>query len=161
MNFKEIKDLIKLLENTDITELSWENEGNKLTLKKGVAHMQPVLQTAPAYYPQPVHAPLNSIPGESSPEAVGGDKSKIEDDDRFTTVYAPMVGTFYRAPSPDAEPYVQIGQIVEIGQVLCIIEAMKLMNEIENEVRGKIVKILVENAQPVEYGQALFVIEKL
>ncbi len=80
---------------------------------------------------------------------------------KYHEIKSPIVGTFYRAPSPDAEPYVKVGDIVQAGQVLCIVEAMKLMNEIESDINGKIVQILVENAQPVEYGQTLFLIEPL
>jgi acetyl-CoA carboxylase biotin carboxyl carrier protein len=82
-----------------------------------------------------------------------------EDTSRYATIVAPMVGTFYRAPAPDADPYVEVGQTIEIGQTVCIVEAMKLMNEIESDVRGRVVEILVENAQPVEYGQILFHID--
>jgi acetyl-CoA carboxylase biotin carboxyl carrier protein len=79
--------------------------------------------------------------------------------EQHAAITSPMVGTFYRAPAPDADPYVEVGDIVEVGQTICIVEAMKLMNEIESEVRGRVVKILVENAQPVEYGQTLFLVE--
>src|SRR5690606_26919919 len=93
------------------------------------------------------------------PAAGAGDRPAARDDDRFVTVTSPMVGTFYRAPAPDEAPYVQVGDRVEVGQPLCIIEAMKLMNEIESEVAGRIREILVANGEPVEYGQALFIIE--
>ena len=79
--------------------------------------------------------------------------------DAYVAIPSPMVGTFYRAPAPDADPYVELGSLVEVGQTVCIVEAMKLMNEIESEVRGRIVRILVENAQPVEFGQKLFLVE--
>jgi acetyl-CoA carboxylase biotin carboxyl carrier protein len=88
-------------------------------------------------------------------------ETDVEIQEGRVTIEAPMVGTFYRAPAPDAEPYVRVGDVVEVGQPLCIIEAMKLMNEIESEVRGKVLEILADNAQPVEYGQPLFVIEQI
>ncbi|HEY8417672.1 MAG TPA: acetyl-CoA carboxylase biotin carboxyl carrier protein, partial [Limnochordales bacterium] len=96
-----------------------------------------------------------------APASPATDGKAAPRDDRYVQITAPMVGTFYRAPAPDAEPYVKVGDVVEVGQTLCIIEAMKLMNEIESEVRGRVVEILVENAEPVEYGQPLFVLERL
>lgn len=152
MNIAEIKELIEILSNTDIAELCVESEGVKISIKKGPAwHAavvpQPAVASAP---PAQAQAPAVAAPAAADP---------AEDDDRYVKVTAPMVGTFYRAPAPDAEPYVRVGDIVDVGQPLCIIEAMKLMNEIESEVRGRIVKILVENEEPVEYGQLLFLIE--
>ena len=96
----------------------------------------------------------------AAPAATPAAKPEDAVPDNVVEVHSPMVGTFYRAPSPDADPYVEVGQSVSVGQTLCIVEAMKLMNEIEAEISGKIVKILVENAQPVEYNQPLFLIEK-
>ncbi len=90
---------------------------------------------------------------------VGAAPAAASSTDHLTAITSPMVGTFYRAPAPDADPYVESGDTVEIGQTVCIVEAMKLMNEIESETRGRIVKILVENAQPVEFGQKLFLVE--
>lgn len=160
MNIKEIKELVKMLDGTDITELMFESEGSKVSIKKGtsisnITHQAPLMQ-----YPSPTMAP--PAIASAQPNPVTAKEDQIEElGPNQVLITAPMVGTFYRAPSPESEPYVQVGQNVENGQVVCIIEAMKLMNEIESEWRGKIVKILVENAQPVEYGQPLFVLEKM
>ncbi len=104
---------------------------------------------------------MPSAPSEVSTPNEPEVEAKVDQEDNTITIVAPMVGTFYRAPSPDAAPYVSVGDLVDVGQPLCIIEAMKLMNEIECEVKGRILRILAENAQPVEYGQPLFVIERL
>ena len=152
MNIDEIKELIEILNNTDIAELSVESEGVRISIKKGSAWQA-------AFTPPPAAAlPPQAREETPAPQPAAADDI-AEDDDRYIKVTAPMVGTFYRAPAPDAAPYVSVGDVVEVGQPLCIIEAMKLMNEIESEVRGRIVKILVENEEPVEYGELLFLIE--
>jgi len=148
MHLEEIRELIKLLNETDVTEFSLESQGVKISIKKGKVGGAPALETSPP--PVPSVATMPAAPAEPERE---------ERDESLVTVVAPMVGTFYRAPAPDAPPYVEIGDTVREGQVLCIIEAMKLMNEIEAEVAGEIVDILVENGQPVEYGQPLFLIK--
>lgn len=161
MNIKEIKDLVKILDGTDITEFTYESEGSKIAIKKGtsvphIPHQAPLMQYPPVNMTaSPVAAPpapQTNLANEDANEGLGPNQ---------VLIIAPMVGTFYRAPSPESEPYVQVGEIIEAGQVVCIIEAMKLMNEIESEWDGKIVQVLVENAQPVEYGQPLFVLEKI
>jgi acetyl-CoA carboxylase biotin carboxyl carrier protein len=164
MNIKEIKELVKMLDGTDINEFSLEAEGTKVVIKKGAAFTS---QVFPAQLPitqasavQPIYAPSLAAPVPTQPAAATEEKTEGLGPNQVLIV-APMVGTFYRSPSPDADPYVQIGQGVNVGEVVCIIEAMKLMNEIESEWRGKIVDILAENAQPVEYGQPLFVLEKI
>jgi oxaloacetate decarboxylase alpha subunit len=143
MKLEEIRELLKLLKESDVTEFSLESAGMKLTIRKGSHPGSAGEAPARLESPPPVAAAPPAAPQEE-----------------LYTVKAPMVGTFYRAPAPDAPPYVQVGDRVEKGQVLCIIEAMKLMNEIEAEVAGEIVDILVENAQPVEYGQPLFLIRE-
>lgn len=155
LNIKEIKELIKLLNETDIAELNVESEGVRVSIRKaspGVLASAP-LAVLPAPRPR-------GAEGVSLAEEQGGEEELVLRENQHA-VCAPMVGTFYRAPAPDAEPFVKEGDLVEVGQPLCIIEAMKLMNEIEAEVRGRIERVLVENAQPVEYGQPLFIIEKL
>lgn len=148
MNVKDIKELVKILNETDISELSLESEGVKINIRKGIA-CSSVGVSAPEAALIPVSAPV----AEAAPvPEVKRDNVHI--------IEAPMVGTFYTAPSPDAEPFVQVGSMVNKDSTLCIIEAMKLMNEIEAEVDGRIVEILAENGQAVEYGQPLFVIEK-
>jgi acetyl-CoA carboxylase biotin carboxyl carrier protein len=162
MNIKEIKELVKMLDGTDVTEISLENEGSRVVIKKGVAgatHYIPQAAALPFPFVGPNVLPNHQLP---SPQAAPIIEEKNEGlGPNQVLIVAPMVGTFYRAPSPEAEPYVQVGQTVEVGQVVCIIEAMKLMNEIESEWRGKIVQMVTENAQPVEFGQPLFVLEKI
>lgn len=145
MNVKDIKELVKILNETDISELSLESEGVKINIRKGSAGSVEAAPAAVSAAPAP--APVT----EAAPEVKRDNVHVIE---------APMVGTFYTAPSPDAEPFVQVGSMVNKDSTLCIIEAMKLMNEIEAEVDGRVVEILAENGQAVEYGQPLFVIEK-
>jgi len=134
-----IRELLKSLENSSVEEMELEAEGLKLKVKfrRGSS---PSLQV-------------------SQPQEVKEEKSEEGEEKNYYVVESPMVGTFYRAPSPGAEPFVKEGDFVEKGQVLCIIEALKVMNEIESEVSGIVRKILVENGQPVEYGQPLFYIE--
>ncbi|HAG07255.1 MAG: Acetyl-CoA carboxylase, biotin carboxyl carrier protein [Clostridia bacterium 62_21] len=148
VNLEEIRELIRLLNETDVTEFSLESQGVKISIKKGKVGGAPALETSP---PVPSAA--------TTPPAAPAEPEREEHEENLVTVVAPMVGTFYRAPAPDAPPFVEIGDTVHEGQVLCIIEAMKLMNEIEAEVAGEIVDILVENGQPVEYGQPLFLIK--
>ena len=157
MDVKELKVLIKMITETDITEFEMDNAEEKIIIKRGQKTEYVALSPPGAGYaaspqqaPAPAAAPPASTPAGAAPAEEKGD-----------TVNSPIVGTFYRSPAPDAAPYVEIGQVVEKGQVLCIVEAMKLMNEIEAEFRCKIIKICKENAQPVEYGDPLFVIQKL
>jgi oxaloacetate decarboxylase alpha subunit len=154
MNLKEIKELIEMLKGTDISELEIERSGVKVRLRKGgdvTFHpAMPRMEYPPAAIV--AHA-VAEVPEPRADQAAAPVKANE------VKVTSPIVGTFYRSSSPDKPPYVEIGDVVKKGQVLCIIEAMKLMNEIESESSGKIVQILVENGQPVEYGQALFVIE--
>lgn len=159
MDIKDLKNLIKIITENDITEFEMETAGEKVRIQRGRAPevvsyafpqaqlMQPQVTASPVQAPELHQAPHAVPPSEPDPGTV--------------TITSPIVGTMYRAPSPDAPPYVEIGQVVEKGQVLCIIEAMKLMNEIEAEVRCKIVRVCKDNAQPVEYGDALFVVEPL
>jgi acetyl-CoA carboxylase biotin carboxyl carrier protein len=156
MNLKEIKELIEMLKGTDISELEIERSGVKVRLRKGgdvTFHpVMPRMEYPPSAIVAPAvtEAPISAAEKPAEPEKT--DQIKVT---------APIVGTFYRASSPDKPPYVDVGDIVKKGQILCIIEAMKLMNEIESETSGKIVQILLENGQPVEYGQPLFAIEPM
>ena len=143
MNQREIRRLADLLREYGLSEVEVEREGVRVRLRRD-APVPPSPVVGPA-----VAAPI--IPAVTS-ISEGSDAHLL-------TIEAPMVGTFYRAPSPDARPFVQDGDRVKKGQVVCIIEAMKLMNEIEAKVAGRVVKTLVENAQPVEYGQPLFLLE--
>lgn len=132
MNLQEIKELLQMVDTTQIAELEIEQGGFRIKIRRFSETALPI-----AVEPEPV------------PEAKPTPPANVVE------VVAPMVGTFYRAPAPDAEPYVKLGKTIEPGQVLCIIEAMKMMNEVESECRGKVVEILVEDGAPVEYGQPL------
>jgi len=142
MELEDLKALIELLKDSDITELQVEKEGTKVKIKR-----EKFLQSLD----MPVHRPI------TFDEKIAAEKE--EEAQRLVTITSPIVGTFYRASSPEATSFVEFGSRVTKGQVLCIVEAMKLMNEIESDVDGIIVKILVENGQPVEYGEPLFLIE--
>lgn len=154
MDLKQLEKLIDLFEKKEISELEFEKEGVKVKMKKA-GESTPVVVNSPVGHSAPSYA----APPPEKTKDEGSGKAGL--DPNLTTVESPIVGTFYRAPSPEAPPYVDVGSTVEKGQVLCIVEAMKVMNEIESEVRGKIVSILVENAQPVEYGEPLFQVEPL
>lgn len=152
MNLKELKELIDLIQKGQIAELELEKSGVRVRIKRDRTPTvpAPVHEEAPQAPSVSAEAPLSqSAPVQPSVPA------------GWLTLTAPVVGTFYRAPAPDSDPYVEIGSQVKKGQILCVIEAMKLMNEIESEWDGRIVEILVENAQPVEYGAPLFRIEPL
>ncbi|MBL7171028.1 MAG: acetyl-CoA carboxylase biotin carboxyl carrier protein [Candidatus Omnitrophica bacterium] len=150
MNLKELKELITLFEEAEVTELEIEREGIKIRLKKGNDKID-----AQAIVPS--GATVTPVISEKEEKV----EKKKEAEETLVKIEAPMVGTFYSSPSPEAPPFVEEGAVIEKGQVLCIIEAMKLMNEIKSEVKGKIKKILVENGHTVEFGDSLFLIEPL
>ncbi|RIH87805.1 Biotin carboxyl carrier protein of acetyl-CoA carboxylase [Meiothermus luteus] len=159
MNAKELKSILQALQDHEVSELTLETPDYKLTIKRG-PEVQYVAPPAPVPQNQPVPQAAPVVPQAPAVEAPPPKaEPPKEETGKYVEVKAPIVGTFYRAPSPDAEPYVKEGDTVKKGQVLCIIEAMKLMNEIESEVSGVVRKILVQNAEPVEYGQVLFLIE--
>jgi len=153
IKINDIKELVKLVEETDINELNVEMDGARVVIKKGNTGVAPV----PV---QPSSAAEKTEPAAAEASTPAQEEEKKLPDNQVT-INAPMVGTFYRAPSPGAEAFVETGQIVEPGQELCIIEAMKLMNTIECDFRGRVLRIMVDNAQPVEYGQPMFLMEKL
>jgi oxaloacetate decarboxylase (Na+ extruding) subunit alpha len=153
MNLKEIKEMINLMNENGLVELELEKEGMRIKLRKTQGpgeggYNGPIL----------IEREKASAPQSSGREAAPAPEAVAV---RTVEIKAPMVGTFYRAPSPEAPPYVEVGQVVEPGQVVCIIEAMKLMNEIKSEIRGKLVEIVVDNAEPVEFGQSMFILEPL
>ncbi|MBI2618914.1 MAG: acetyl-CoA carboxylase biotin carboxyl carrier protein [Ignavibacteriales bacterium] len=161
MDLSYIKKIIRLVEHSEVDEVEIEEEGKKIKVVKNrlmptASYQIPFSPTVPQYHPMQAapHLPAQG-PGPAAPEP--GAKAKAEP--KYHEIRSPIVGTFYRAPSPDADPYVEPGQTVKPGDVLCIVEAMKLMNEIESDIAGKVVKILVDNAKPVEYNQVLFLIE--
>ncbi len=154
MNLGDVKDLIRLVNETGITEVKLESDGVKLAIKKGRSLEAEVGSTGPST-PAPAVNPELKEAGSTLP-----DRTATKDQTGLIPVVSPMVGTFYRAPSPEADPYVKIGEQVKKGQTLCIIEAMKLMNKIDAELEGEIVEITVENGSPVEYGQTLFLVKE-
>lgn len=160
MNIKDlkgIKSLVQLMGNSDLTEITIEEDGVKLTLKRERS-APPAPQ--PVTHQVSVPAPAPAAPAApAAPEAASGAPAPAAQDEGLHYVTAPLVGTYYSAPSPDSEPYAQAGDKVKKGQTLCIIEAMKLMNEIESDVDGTVVEVLVENASPVEFGARILAIK--
>ena len=156
MNLEEIKDLIKLVSKSGIGKIEIENEGFKIAIENGASFTeQPVYVQAPApvaMAPQVAAAPATAA---STPVA----SVESSDESRYITVKSPMIGTFYRTPGPDKDAFVSVGSTIQPGDKLCIIEAMKTFNEIESEISGKIVKVLVDNASPVDYDQPLFLVD--
>mgnify|MGYP005836111767 FL=1 len=157
MDLTLIKKLVKILETSEVTDIEIEENGTKIKVAKKVRITQPV-QTLSSVPSQAASVAVQQTV-EAKPDAKKSTEESTEAN--LHTVRSPIVGTFYRAPAPDADPYVQVGDVVSVGTVLCIVEAMKLMNEIESDVNGKIVKILVENGKPVEYNQPLFLIQPM
>ncbi|CAH2032160.1 acetyl-CoA carboxylase biotin carboxyl carrier protein [Trichlorobacter ammonificans] len=159
MEVKDLKLLIKMITETDITEFEMDNADEKIVIKRG-QRTEIVQMAAPAQAYLPAAAPLAAAAAPAAP-AAAAPAAAAPAAETGETINSPIVGTFYRSPSPESPAFAEVGQVVEKGQVLCLVEAMKLFNEIEAEFKCKIVKICVENAQPVEFGQPLFVIEKL
>ena len=150
----DVTKLVDSLEGSDVRTLVWTRGGEKVVIRRGPA---PVAMLAPAAAPVALSAPLAApVPAPAAPAARAPEKAPEKPGHLVTS---PFVGTFYRAPSPDSPPFADVGSVVKKGQVLCIVEAMKLMNEIEAEVEGKIAEIYVLNATPVEFGEKLFRIE--
>ncbi|MBN2683824.1 MAG: acetyl-CoA carboxylase biotin carboxyl carrier protein [Pontiellaceae bacterium] len=153
MEIKDIKRIVELMKTNDLTEFSMKDEDFELTMKRGSGEAPVVYAThaaAPAPFAAP--APAVSLPTASAPEASAADEGLIE-------ILSPIVGTFYRKPAPDADSFVDVGAEVGDETVVCIVEAMKVMNEIKAEVRGVIKKVLVDDASPVQFGQPLFLVE--
>ena len=170
MDIKEIQELIKFVAKSGATEVNLEIDNVKISIKspakKGavpettIIQQIPVAQSPAAVIPTPAAAPAATTtttttkPSEDAPS-----KAETNDDDKYITIKSPMIGTFYRKPSPDKDTFVNVGDSIKAGDVLCVIEAMKLFNEIESELSGKIVKVLVDDSTPVEYDQALFLVD--
>jgi acetyl-CoA carboxylase biotin carboxyl carrier protein len=159
MDLKQIQDLVKMVNKSNISELSIEEKDIKITIKQkedkyvtGVPVQQ--VQAAPA--PVALASPTPSAAAPAAPQAAAPAAA-----DNLLTIKSPMIGTFYRRPSPDKPNFVEVGDEVKNGKVVCIIEAMKLFNEIESEISGRVVKILVEDSTPVEYDQPLFLVEPI
>jgi acetyl-CoA carboxylase biotin carboxyl carrier protein len=157
MDFKQIQDLIKIINKSNIGELTIEESDFKITIKQKEDNIvYSNAQPAPVYQ-QPVYQP--SAASQPSGFATAQNESNEASEVNLVTIKSPMIGTFYRRPTPDKPLLADVGEVVAPGKVLCIIEAMKLFNEIESEISGKIVKILVEDASPVEFDQPLFMVE--
>ena len=162
MDFKQIQELIKMINKSNIGEISIEEKGFKLTIKQKEEPVQQVI-AAPLHAAQPVAAlaapPVAAAAAAPAAAAEKPAKAAEAPAGNTVTIKSPMIGTFYRSPSPDKPSFVNVGDEITPGKVVCIIEAMKLFNEIESEVTGKIIKVLVEDASPVEYDQPLFLVE--
>ncbi len=172
MDFKEIQELIKLINKTDLTEFKMEDGDFKISIrthKFGKLVSQPTFQPQPQVVPiqqpavqPPAAAPQDVPPAAPKPVTTGnqtGSKPATEEDENYIPIKSPIVGTFYRSSAPDKPPYIKVGDTIGVGDVVCIVEAMKLFNEIESEVSGKVVKVIAEDASPVEYDQVLFLID--
>lgn len=156
MDIKQIQDLIKFVSKSGVNEVSIEEQDFKITIK---TTQEPTYVNAnvPAQVAAP--APQQQIVNTPQPVANTPSAAAANDESHFVTIKSPMIGTFYRSSSPDKPSFANVGDEISAGQVLCIIEAMKLFNEIESEISGKIVKVLVDNSQPVEYDQPLFLVD--
>ncbi|WP_242203220.1 acetyl-CoA carboxylase biotin carboxyl carrier protein [Aestuariivivens insulae] len=161
MDIKEIQNLIKFVAKSGASEVKLEMDDIKITIKTGaesettIVHQMP---TAPVQQVPQVAVPAQA-PAAAEPAAPAAAPAPASDDSKYITIKSPIIGTFYRKPSPDKPLFVEVGQTIAEGDVLCIIEAMKLFNEIESEVSGKVVKILVDDASPVEFDQPLFLVD--
>ncbi|MCJ0741441.1 acetyl-CoA carboxylase biotin carboxyl carrier protein [Pedobacter montanisoli] len=159
MDIKQIQELIKFVSRSGVNEVAIEQENFKITIK---TNQNPVYVNAAIPTPvvaQPAVAPAPAAPAPQAAAPAAPQAPAAEDTSKYITVKSPMIGTFYRSSSPEKPAFVNVGDEIGTGKVLCIIEAMKLFNEIESEVSGRIVKILVDNASPVEYDQPLFLVE--
>ncbi|HEX8378491.1 MAG TPA: acetyl-CoA carboxylase biotin carboxyl carrier protein [Pedobacter sp.] len=157
MDIKQVQELIRFVSKSGVNEVSIEEKDFKITIK---TNQPPIFSNAPAA--APVAIPQPAVPVSTTvtvPASTPAAPSTSEDTSKYITVKSPMIGTFYRSASPDKPFFVNVGDEIKVGQAICIIEAMKLFNEIESEVSGRIVKVLVENSSPVEYDQPLFLVE--
>ena len=158
MNIKEIQDLIKFVAKSGVSEVEIEQNNFKIIIKsedKSKEEKQ-ILVQAPAPVPMPVVA---SARAEAPAPEIKAPEQAADEDSKYVTITSPMIGTFYRSSGPDKDPFVSVGTTIAKGDTVCIIEAMKLFNEIEAEITGKIVKVLVDDATPVEYDQPLFLVD--
>tara|TARA_B100001057_G_scaffold204954_1_gene205627 strand:- start:831 stop:1319 length:489 start_codon:yes stop_codon:yes gene_type:complete len=160
MDIKEIQELIKFVAKSGATEVNLEIDNVKISIKspakKGAVPETTIIQQIPV-----AQSPATVMPTAATAAAAANTpkNAELSDDDKYITVKSPMIGTFYRKPSPDKDTFVNVGDNIKSGDILCVIEAMKLFNEIESELSGKIVKVLVDDSTPVEYDQALFLVD--
>lgn len=159
MNKKEIEELIRFVSKSGVSEVSLEQKDFKITIKNAPRQIETVIQAAaPVHIPTAVHPPVVPV-AIPAPAPVPAAPAAAADESKYHVVKSPMIGTFYRTPAPDKPNFVNVGDEVKQGQIICIIEAMKLFNEIESDISGRIVKVLVDNSSPVEYDQPLFLID--
>ncbi|MFN8266000.1 MAG: acetyl-CoA carboxylase biotin carboxyl carrier protein [Chitinophagaceae bacterium] len=156
MDFKQIQELIKIVNKSNLSEVSIEEKDFKITIKQKDEVVHQAVVSVPVAAPAAAHAAPAPAP-VAAPAAASAPAA--EDTSKYITIKSPMIGTFYRRPSPDKPLFIEVGDEVAPGKVVCIVEAMKLFNEIESEVKGKVVKILVEDQSPVEYDQPLFLVD--
>ena len=160
MDLKEIQNLIKFVSNSGVAEVKLETGDVKITIRttlEGNSHDITYVQQAPAQQAIPQAAPV--APAAIAPAAVTPVATAVEDNSKYITIKSPMIGTLYRKPSPDKPMFVEVGSTINKGDVVCVVEAMKLFNEIESEISGKIVKVLVDDSSPVEFDQPLFLVD--
>ena len=156
MNLKDIQNLIKFVAKSGVNEVKLEMKDVKISIRNTAKEKSIIQSVSTQQVPVPsATTPVQSAPAEANTPTSGA----VEDDDRYITITSPIIGTFYRKPAPDKATFINVGDEVQEETIVCIIEAMKLFNEIEAEVRGKIVKVLVEDSSPVEFGQPLFLVD--
>lgn len=155
MDFKQIQELIKMVNKSNLSELTIEEKDFKVTIKQKEEVIQQTVYTGQVQ----ASAPSSALQPAPAPSAATPATKQADDTSKYITIKSPMIGTFYRKPSPDKPLFIEVGDEVTPGKVVCIIEAMKLFNEIESEVKGKVIKILVEDQSPVEYDQPLYLVD--
>lgn len=158
MDIREIQNLIKFVSKSEVAEVNLKLEGFEIKIKN-IGGQTVTYAPQPMVQPQMMAAPAPSVASAPASASAETSADPTEDNSKYITVKSPMIGTFYRASGPGKDPFVSVGDNVSTGSVLCIVEAMKLFNEIESEVSGKVVKILVDDASPIEYDQPLFLID--
>jgi acetyl-CoA carboxylase biotin carboxyl carrier protein len=167
MEFEEIKELIKLIQKSKISEFKYENENAKISIRtKSYSAGKEVIVQQPSVVSAGMPMPVMQQPQQNTAAPVATKEAKeekaaapAEESSKYIEVTSPMVGTFYRSPSPEKGPFVKVGDTINVDDTICLIEAMKLFNEVKAEVSGKIVKMMVEDASPIEYGQVLFLVD--
>ena len=158
MDIKQIQDLIKFVAKSGVNEVAIEQENFKITIK---TNQEPTYVQASIPQALPAQTIVQSVPAQPTEDTGVAKPAANADDANYVTIKSPMIGTFYRSASPDKPMFVNVGDEISPGKVICIVEAMKLFNEIESEISGKIVKILVDNSSPIEYDQPLFLVEPI
>ncbi|MEG0762124.1 MAG: acetyl-CoA carboxylase biotin carboxyl carrier protein [Chryseobacterium sp.] len=156
MDIKDIQNLIKFVSKAEVSEVKYKTKDFEITIKTPLGGNEVSYVAQPNVYHS---APQQAVAAPATPAAPAASAEATSDDSKYVTIKSPMIGTFYRKPSPDKDVFVNVGDEVSNGKVVCVIEAMKLFNQIESEVSGKIVKILVDDATPVEYDQPLFLVD--